>query len=336
MWKTVAVLAGTGITLFGANKLYFSGGKCYETGRLDGKLVIVTGANAGIGKETASELARRGAKVIMACRNLEKAESAKADILSSYGEGQPTALTKNIVNDEVKKSLTPVKPEQLIIEKLDLSSFKSVREFAERFREKGSKIDILVNNAGIYSCPYGKTEDGFEMQIGVNHLGPFLLTELLLPNMNRSSEESRIILLTSGAHRRCRISLIPLNISKGEYSRLQCYSRSKLANAMYAQYLSRKLEADGIQIASVHPGFVRTEIFHNIKFLPVLVNTLLLPFSKSPWEGAQTTLYVALTPRLNPGAYYADCAEAKAHPLVFDRTAQAELVDVSRKAVGLD
>ncbi|KAM7543034.1 hypothetical protein Aperf_G00000008065 [Anoplocephala perfoliata] len=334
--KALAVLASTCITLFAANKLYFSGGKCYETGRLDGKLVIVTGANTGIGKETASELARRGAKVIMACRNMEKAESAKADIISSYGEGQPGALTKNIVNDEVKKSLNPVKPEQLIIEQLDLSSFKSIREFVDRIHKKGLKIDILINNAGISSSVLGKTEDGFEMHIGVNHLGPFLLTELLLADMNRSSSGSRIILLSALAHRICMMDLIPLNVSaRGHYS-FQLYARSKLANSMYAQYLSRKLEADGIQTASVHPGVVRTEISRDDWLIWASINGLLRPFTKTPWEGAQTTLYTALTPQLNSGAYYADCAEAKALPLVFDKTAQEELIAASRKAVGLD
>ncbi len=110
----VATAAGLGGTLYIANKLFFSGGVCTEPGRLDGKLVVITGANAGIGKETAAELARRGANVIMACRSLERAEQAKADILNDYGEGSPTALTKNIAKSSLKQYISPVKPDQVI------------------------------------------------------------------------------------------------------------------------------------------------------------------------------------------------------------------------------
>ncbi|KAM7542761.1 hypothetical protein Aperf_G00000008115 [Anoplocephala perfoliata] len=333
--KALAALAGTGFTLFASNKLYFSGGRCYETGRLDGKLVIVTGANTGIGKETASELARRGANVIMACRNVEKAEEAKVDIIANYGKGRPGALTKNVLNSKIRAILTPVQPEQLAIEKLDLSSFKSIRAFVQRIRDKGLKIDILINNAGVMMCPYAKTEDGFEMQVGTNHLGHFLLTELLLPEMNRNSKGTRIILVSSVAHLSAR-GLLPLNVDRANYNRLQCYFRSKLANAMYAQYLSRRLESEGIQTASVHPGSVITELSRHISFFRIDPVMLLRPFVKNSWEGVQTTLYTVLTPKLNSGAYYADCAVAKTHPLVFDQKAQEELIAASRKAVGLE
>ncbi|VUZ54354.1 unnamed protein product [Hymenolepis diminuta] len=190
-----------------------SAGKCYETGRLDGKLVVITGANSGIGRETAAELARRGATVIMACRDIEKAEAAKADIIADYGTGQPTALTKNVVNSEVGKILSAVKSEQLIIEKLDLSSFKSIREFVQRVRDRGQKIDILINNAGVMFCPYMQTADGFEMQVGTNHLGHFLLTELLLPEMNRSSKRTRVIILSSKAHLQTKVIMLSSCIS---------------------------------------------------------------------------------------------------------------------------
>ncbi len=113
----VATVAGLGGALYIANKLFFSGGVCTEPGRLDGKLVVITGANAGIGKETAAELARRGANVIMACRSLERAEQAKADILNDYGEGRPGALTKNIAKSSLKQYLSPIKPEQVILSK---------------------------------------------------------------------------------------------------------------------------------------------------------------------------------------------------------------------------
>lgn len=180
--------------------MVYLAGKCYETGRLDGKVAIVTGANTGIGKVTAAELARRGARVIMACRNTDKAEEAKSAIIASYGEDSPTALTKDVVNDAVKAALSPVKEAQLEIEKLDLGSMKSIREFATRISEKEPKIDLLINNAGVMMCPYAVTEDGFEMQMGINHLGHFLLTELLLPTIKKAGPGARIIILSSRAH----------------------------------------------------------------------------------------------------------------------------------------
>ncbi|KAM3186938.1 hypothetical protein ACTXT7_003343 [Hymenolepis weldensis] len=352
------VVGGSGAALFGANKYYFSGGKCYETGRLDGKLVIVTGANTGIGKETAAELARRGANVIMACRNIEQAEAAKSDILTLYGKGQPTALTKN-VNAKVKDSLTPIEPEQLIIEKLDLCSMKSIREFTDRISEKNLNIDILINNAGIMACPYAETEDGFESQIGTNHLGPFLLTELLLPAIKQAGEGARIIFVSSRAHYGTKTNLIPLNVKKENYSRIECYNRSKLANAMYAHYLGKTLAPLGILTASVHPGVVQTNlfrflgIFSNLTEIRVVMmatqklssigachalfipNVLTRPFMKTPWEGAQTILHTVLTPNLTSGAYYSDCVETKALPIVYDQIAGEELANASRAAVGM-
>ncbi|KAM3183849.1 hypothetical protein ACTXT7_009554 [Hymenolepis weldensis] len=334
--KILSGIGGTAFIFYLANKLYFSGGKCYETNRLDGKYVIITGANVGIGKETAAELARRGATIIMACRNTEKAEAAKAEIIADYGIGRPTALTKNVVNSKIKQIITPVKSQQFIIEKLDLSSFKSIREFVQRIHDRGQKIDILINNAGVMYCPYMKTADGFEMQVGTNHLGHFLLTELLLPEMNAGAKGTRIILISSLTHRYTKDSLLPLNVDEAHYNRAQCYCRSKLANAMYANYLSKKLLPTGIQTASVHPGAAMTEISRHSLFLQMLFQLILRPFRKNPWEGAQTTIYTALTQNLQSGDYYADCKVAKANPLVYDVESQEALVSASRKAVDLD
>ena len=203
-WQIATTVGATGLALFAINKMVLGCGKCYETGRLDGKVAVVTGASAGIGEVTTAELARRGAKVIMACRNIEKAEKAKSAIMSSYGEGSPTALTKNVVNDAVKAILSPVKESQLVVEKLDLGSMKSIRDFAARITEKEPKIDFLINNAGVMACPYAETEDGFEMQMGTNHLGHFLLTELLIPLIKKAGPGARIIILSSVAHEKAK------------------------------------------------------------------------------------------------------------------------------------
>uniref|UniRef100_A0A5K3FXM6 Ovule protein n=1 Tax=Mesocestoides corti TaxID=53468 RepID=A0A5K3FXM6_MESCO len=336
MLKAFAAFGGACGVLLIANKVYFSGGKCYETGRLDGKLAIVTGANGGIGKETTAELVRRGAIVIMACRNLERAEAAKVDIVQRYGEGQPSALTTNVVNSHMCPFLSPVKPEQLIVESLDLSSLNSVRDFVSRVSAIVGKVDILVNNAGIMACPYGETKDGFEMQMGTNHLGPFLLTELLLPLIKRAGPGSRIIFVSSRAHLRTKSGLVPLNGEKAAYSRFNSYCRSKLANVMYSSYLAKRLETDGIKTASVHPGVVQTDLFKLPESMKTILRFVTRPFMKTPWEGAQTTLYTILVQNLKSGAYYSDCALSNPSPIVFDEKATECLIAASRKAVGLD
>ncbi len=128
----------------------------------------------------------------------------------------------------------------------------------------GVKIDYLINNAGLMACPYGETKDGFELQIGTNHLGHFLLTELLLPSIKAAGPGSRIIFVSSRAHTRATGDLVPLNPPKESYSRFNAYNRSKLANAVYAKYLAQKLAPDGIKTASVHPGVVSTELFNTL------------------------------------------------------------------------
>ncbi|VDK84417.1 unnamed protein product [Dibothriocephalus latus] len=205
MWKFAASVAGVGVGLYALNRLYFSGPRCLLPGRLDGRLAIVTGANSGIGRETTAELARRGARVIMACRNQKRAEEAKADILARYGEGSRRALTLNVASSSLKQYLTPVKPEQLIIEELDLASLQSVRDFAARICKADTRIDLLINNAGIMACPYTRTRDGFESQVGTNHLGHFLLTELLMPAIKRAFPDPRIINVSSLAHERVEV-----------------------------------------------------------------------------------------------------------------------------------
>ncbi|KAM7542673.1 hypothetical protein Aperf_G00000008096 [Anoplocephala perfoliata] len=277
----------------------------------------MTNANARVGEETAAELARRGANVIMACRNIDKAEAAKTDILSLYGKGQPTTLTKNVVNAKVKECLTPVLPEQFDIKKLDLGSLASVRDFAQRICQKDTKLDILISDAGTFSFRYTTTEDGFEIQMSANHLPPFLLTGLLLSAVKRAGNGARIIFLSSRPHLQTKTSLIPLTLTKDKFNPPQSYNRSKFANAMYAHHLSKTLASFEILTASVHPGVVRTEMF------------------RTPWKGAPTTFYTALTLKLTSGAYLADGAEAKTLPIVYDETEAEELVSASRRAVGL-
>ncbi|NWX38724.1 RDH12 dehydrogenase, partial [Notiomystis cincta] len=197
-----------------SRRRYVAGGRCKSTARLEGKVVIVTGANTGIGKETARDLAQRG-KVIIACRDIAKAEAAASEIRAETGN------------------------QQVIVKKLDLADTKSIREFAEKFLAEEKELHILINNAGVMLCPYSKTADGFEMHLGVNHLGHFLLTFLLLERLKHSAP-ARIVNVSSLAHHGGRIRFHDLH-GERSYNRGLAYCHSKLANVLFTRELARRL-----------------------------------------------------------------------------------------------
>ncbi|KAK7118289.1 hypothetical protein R3I94_021952 [Phoxinus phoxinus] len=254
--------------------------------RLDNKTVIITGANTGIGKETARDLARRGARVIMACRDLEKAESARGELMEDSGN------------------------QNIVVKKLDLSDTKSIRAFAELINKEEKQVNILINNAGIMMCPYSKTADGFEMQFGVNHLGHFLLTYLLLDLLKKSTP-SRIINVASVAHTWGSIHLDDINSEKG-YSPRRAYGQSKLANILCTRSLAKRLQGSGVTVYSLHPGVVQSELFRNLSKPVQIAVKVFSPFTKTTIQGAQTTIYCAVEPELDneSGGYYSDCAPA--------------------------
>ncbi|XP_022070631.2 retinol dehydrogenase 12-like [Acanthochromis polyacanthus] len=252
--------------------------------KLDGKTVLITGANTGIGKETAKDLAKRGARVIIACRDMEKAQEAMKEVIETSG------------NDNVKCM------------KLDLSDTKSIREFAEAFNRDEPKLNILINNAGVMICPYGKTADGFETQIGVNHLGHFLLTHLLFDLIKRSAP-ARIVIVSSVAHVLGSINLEDLNSEKS-YDKARAYSQSKLANVLFSRSLAKRLEGTGVTTYSLHPGAVKTDLQRHAKGGWSFLLSLSRPFFKNAVQGAQTSIYCAVEPSLEneTGLYYSDCA----------------------------
>uniref|UniRef100_A0A673UMA9 Retinol dehydrogenase 13 n=1 Tax=Suricata suricatta TaxID=37032 RepID=A0A673UMA9_SURSU len=196
---------------------YVAGGSCPSKATIPGKTVIVTGANTGIGKQTALELAKRGGNVILACRDMEKCEAAAKDI------------RRETLNHHVNAR------------HLDLASLKSVREFAAKIIEEEEHVHILVNNAAVMRCPHWTTEDGFEMQFGVNHLGHFLLTNLLLDKL-KASAPSRVINLSSLAHVAGHIDFEDLNWEKRKYDTKAAYCQSKLAVLLFTKELSRRLQ----------------------------------------------------------------------------------------------
>ncbi|KAA0184219.1 Retinol dehydrogenase 11 [Fasciolopsis buskii] len=296
---------------------------------------IVTGANCGIGFYTAGELARRGAVVIMACRNRERAEAAKEKLLSLYGESNADWMKTDVADPSVVESLKPIKAEQLILEELDLASLESVRQFATKVMQNHPKIDLLINNAGLALDKYSITKDGFEQTIGVNHLGHFLLTELLLPSIKAASP-SRIIIVSSMVHYWGQLYRPDLQLSTKEYNQMSAYYSSKLANVMHAVELSNRLEGTGVTVVSLHPGIVDSEFQRDMKSLfRRLIFAFLRPLTINAWDGAQTTLYTALMDSPVSGGYYSNCALKSPTNMANNSEEREWLWDKSCELVGL-
>ena len=297
-------------------KKYCEGAVCQSTAKLDGKTVLITGGNVGIGKETAVDLARRGARVIIGCRDLEKGKNALQEIQGRSG---------NI---------------HIYLEKLDLASLESVRTFADRILNSEPRLDILINNAGVMACPYTTTTEGFELQFGVNHLGHFLLTHLLLDLLKRSSP-SRIINVSSLGHRMVSgINFIDIN-STSSYSRWGAYGQSKLANILFTRELARRLQGSGVSVFSLHPGSVQSDLGRHTFTANWLVSTLCYPFMwiyfKSTEQGAQTSIYCAVQEGLESesGKYFAECGLREPSAAGKNDGMAKKLWDVSVRMVGL-
>ncbi|XP_015186281.1 PREDICTED: retinol dehydrogenase 13-like [Polistes dominula] len=264
------------------------GGKKYEGQEdLKDKVVIVTGASSGIGKETARELAARNAKVILACRDKDRCEEARREIVVE---------TKN---------------KHVYCRKCDLASQENIRHFVNRFKKENSKLHILINNGGVMRCPKSYTKEGIEMQLGVNHMGHFLLTNLLL-DVLKESAPSRIINVSSNAHLKAKLKVKDLN-SMEKYDPSEAYGQSKLANVLFTKELANKLKGTQVTVNAVHPGTVDTEITRHmtvfkVLFLRYLIKPFIWPFIKSPKQGAQSVLYVALDPSLEnvTGSYFSN------------------------------
>lgn len=305
-------LAGTLVGAVVLLREYVGGKKYGGKEKLVGKTVIVTGASSGIGKETAIELAKRGARVILACRDEEKATKVRAEIVVE-------TANRNV---EVKK--------------LDLASMASIREFAKDVNINERHVDILINNAGVMRCPKTLTEDGFEMQLGVNHLGHFLLTNLLLDKL-KDSQPSRIITLSSVAHTRGKINFADLNSSK-DYDKAEAYNQSKLANVLFTRELAKRLEGTKVTANAVHPGIVNTDLGRHLSlkksyFSWIFLGPFLWIFTKTPKQGAQTTIYCSVNPELESvsGKYFSNCKETEPSKDAQDDSAAKRLWLISER-----
>ncbi|XP_054152540.1 retinol dehydrogenase 12-like [Oppia nitens] len=290
--------------------------KCTSTKQLDGQVVVITGANTGIGKETARDLAKRGAKVIIGCRDETRGEDAIKDIQTKIPKADITTM------------------------KLDLSSQKSVREFAQQLAEKYQRIDILINNAGVQLKDRSETIDGFEMTFGTNHLGHFLLTMLVLPLL-RNSPKARIVNLTSVGHNYGVIDFNDIHTLNKPYDMWEVYGQSKLANILFTRELARRLGNDSsINVYAVHPGGVRTDIARNLTFqMKVFMNVLGQVILISAKSGAQTSLYCAIDEALDneTGYYYENChRNDKLAPKTKDDETAQRLWELSAQLVKLE
>ncbi len=288
---------------------------------LAGKRAIVTGANIGLGFQTARELARAGAEVVLACRSTERGTAAAAKIQQE----QPGAGVH--------------------VAHLDLSTLQSVRLFAQEVVAGGS-LDILVNNAGIMALPQRQTTvDGFEMQLGTNHLGHFALTGLLLPAL-LASPAARVVSVSSNAHRRGKIYFDDLQMERN-YSPFGAYSQTKLANLLFARELQRQSSAHRGTLVSIgaHPGLSSTAIGRELKGGVAFITSLAFRIvGQDDAEGALPQLYAATAPEATPGGYYGPSgwmefkgppAPAEVAPQAQDPAAEKRLWAVSEKLTGV-
>lgn len=244
-----------------------------------GRLAVVTGANIGLGFETAMALAAKNCDLVLACRNMEKAEAAKATIHAKYPKAKVTCM------------------------QLDLSSLKSVRAFATAFAEKYSRLDLLINNAGIMMPPYSLSEDGFESQFAANYIGHFALTGQLLPLIVKTPG-SRIVSLSSMAHRWGNIRFDDPNFKNG-YNKREAYGQSKIACLMFAYEMNRRLQKAGYSTLSVaaHPGVAYTNLTQHMPKFVNLFAPLMGIVLNNATDGALPTLYAALGDDIHGGDY---------------------------------
>lgn len=251
---------------------------------LSGKYAIVTGASGGLGAETARVLAHRGATTILASRDLARTTAMAAKIAAETGNSAVRAV------------------------QLDLADQNSVRSAARDILSGTERIDILVNNAGIMACPYSTTVQGLESQFGVNHIGHFLLTGLLLPALKRA-RAARVVVLSSGAHKMADVDLDDPNWQQRDYQEWQAYGAAKSANALFALEFNRRFAVMGITANAVHPGMILTDLGRHLNH--ELASAVLTPeiSLKSIPQGAATSVWAATSPALEGkgGLYLEDC-----------------------------
>ncbi len=276
------------------------------TAEMHGKTCLITGANAGIGKAAAIALARQGAGVVLLCRSEARGRAAMAEIERRSGNGSLDLLVA------------------------DLASQRQIREAAGEYLQRFERLDVLMNNAAVLAWRERQlNEDGLEMTFAVNHLAPFLLTGLLLDRL-RECAPARIVTVASGAHRRAELDFDDLQ-NERNYSPVEAYSRSKLANVYFTYELARRLEGTGVTVNCLHPGVVSTALFRDMTPLLRVLVWLGRPFLLKPERGADTAVYLAGAPEVDgvTGQYFEKREQVRSSPVSYDADVARRLWDVS-------
>lgn len=274
------------------------------------RIALVTGANAGIGRETVRGLVRAGMHVVMVCRDRKRGEEAFADVQQDTGRDNLTLMLA------------------------DLASQSSLRELAERFLTQFSALHVLINNAAMICSERELTEDGIERQLAVNHLAPFLLTSLLLDTLKQSAP-ARIINVSSQMHQKVGMDFENLQGEKHYHPR-SIYAQTKLANVLFTKELARRLEGTGVTVNALHPGTVATGLFGRFLGLPRWLRFLSDWYGVSPEKGAETSLYLATSPEVASitGEYFRNCQPFPCNPLAKHKSLATKLWDISAKLTG--
>jgi NAD(P)-dependent dehydrogenase (short-subunit alcohol dehydrogenase family) len=284
---------------------------------LSGRTAVVTGGSGGLGLETSRSLAARGAHVVVAARDPGRAADAVDAIAEEARVGSAEAVS------------------------LDLTSLASVRAFAEWFADARGSCDLLVNNAGVMATPFERTSDGFELQLGTNHLGHFALTVLLIPALARAAP-ARVVTITSAGHLASDIHWDDPNYVERAYDKWEAYGQSKTANILFTVELERRIGPRGVHAYAVHPGMILTQLGRHLS--PDDIRDLVdradgaLPPMKSIASGAATTVWAATAPELDGrgGTYLEDCHVSDAHaPWALDADAAARLWALSEELTGV-
>ena len=278
---------------------------------MQGKTVLITGANQGIGKATAIALAEQGAHVVILSRNPEKGRAALADVQAASRGG--------------------AKPELLVA---DLASLAEVRRAAAEFRASHKRLDVLVNNAGLFVPERHVTVDGLEETFAVNHLAPFVLTNELL-DLLKASGPSRIVNVSSEAHRHASMQWDDLQFASRRYKGFRAYGQSKLANILFTYELARRLEGTGVTANALHPGVVGSGFGQTYPGALSFLVKVAKPFLLTNEQGARTSVHVASSPEVEgvTGKYFAKCHPVRSNAVSYDEASQRKLWSLSLEMI---
>lgn len=279
---------------------------------MQGKVCVVTGANSGIGKVTARELAKRGAKVVMICRNPQRAEAARAEIRAAAPDAEVDLLLA------------------------DLGELAQVRRVADEYKARYDQLHVLVNNAGVYLPRRMTTSEGFESTFAINHLGPFLLTNLL-EEVLEASAPARVVNVSSEGHRAGKVDLSDLNSERGRYRGLRVYCTSKLMNILFSNELSRRMRQKGVTSNALHPGAIASGFAQDERGLFKSMMKVARPFLLTTEQGARTQIHLATSPEVEgiSGEYWRKSRIAAPSRAARDLQVAGRLWDASRELSGL-